>query len=310
MNWFSKLGRKNDKKPKFRKKSYGYSWKFFVTVVCRSIKKQAVPADSCFWKNFIATVCRSIKNIYGKLSAFLISRREEELLNSKGVILIEFAVCMPILIILMFYINDLVKIKRYYSQTEFVGQQMANIIQNISQKRAQSYSGIERQKQLRINLTDVARASKLASLTIYPGLTQTSGLMHYPYVNMYYIKNNKNGTATSKWRNYWSTGSTSSSCTTSGTNCSAVYWKANASPSAIYPTLKLNTEDGKIIIEMYMRKSSGDTKNTYGLRLVTPKSKSTNCTCCEFFQSAVIFTPKPGLFYDGVVKSSYADTDF
>ena len=53
----------------------------------------------------------------------------------RGSILIEFAICMPILIILLFYINDLVRIKRYYSQTEFVALQMANILQNIAKTR-------------------------------------------------------------------------------------------------------------------------------------------------------------------------------
>ena len=54
---------------------------------------------------------------------------------NRGSILIEFAVCMPVLIILLFYINDLSKLKRYYDQTEFVARQMVNILQNISQGR-------------------------------------------------------------------------------------------------------------------------------------------------------------------------------
>jgi hypothetical protein len=219
---------------------------------------------------------------------------------------------MPILVIMLFYINDLVRIKRYYSQTEFVGQQIANILQNISQKRAQSYSGIERTKQLRINLSDMARACRLASLTIYPKDTYSTGaLKHYPDIKIYYVKNNKNGTATSKWYNLWyGTNGNSSNCYTSSTGCSSIYWKTGQAPSTIHPKLTFNTEDGKILVEVILRKSSGNGKDTYELRMVTPRSKSTGCTCCEFFQSVVIFTPKPGLFYDGVVKSSYADTDF
>ncbi len=54
---------------------------------------------------------------------------------SKGAILIEFAFCLPVLIVLVYYIYDLNRYKRYYSQTEFVGQQVASMIQNISQSR-------------------------------------------------------------------------------------------------------------------------------------------------------------------------------
>ena len=54
---------------------------------------------------------------------------------NRGSILIEFAVCMPVLIILLYYIHDLSKLKRYYDQTEFVAQQMANILQNIAKKK-------------------------------------------------------------------------------------------------------------------------------------------------------------------------------
>jgi len=92
-----------------------------------------------FGKYSFAAVCRKIAKIvsYAKRKPLdrstLISAAGT---SCRGSILIEFAVCMPIFIILLFYIHDLVKIKRYYSQTEFVAQQMANILQNISQKRA------------------------------------------------------------------------------------------------------------------------------------------------------------------------------
>ena len=95
-----------------------------------------------------------------KLS-FLISKLRLRAVNC-GSILIEFAVCMPVLIILLFYINDLVKIKRYFSQTEFVAQQAANMIQNISQNREDKA----------VKLRDLRRISLLAWLSVYPGNTR------------------------------------------------------------------------------------------------------------------------------------------
>ena len=97
---------------------------------------------------------------------------------------------MPILIILLFYINDLVRIKRYYSQTEFVAQQFANIIQNISQKRGSSDP-----TKLKISIPDIKYAASLAFLSMYPGktmyITGTSGarheLSHAPRLNIFYV---------------------------------------------------------------------------------------------------------------------------
>ncbi len=103
--------------------------------------------------DYFQKISKNLKYFACRLSNFLTSRSEEKL--SKGAVLIEFAVCMPILIILLFYINDLVKIKRYYSQTEFVGQQMANILQNISRNRSSKA----------ITLDDLKRACTLAWLS-------------------------------------------------------------------------------------------------------------------------------------------------
>lgn len=104
-------------------------------------------------------------------------------LSCRGAVLVEFAVCMPILIILLFYIHDLVRIKRYYSQTEFVAQQMANIIQNISQKRENK----------KITAEDLGYAVALAYQTIYPGTTmfwKSNGLplVHVPHPTICYVK--------------------------------------------------------------------------------------------------------------------------
>ncbi len=76
---------------------------------------------------------------------------------------------MPVLIILLFYINDLVKIKRMYSQTEFVGQQMSNILQNISKNQP-------------VTLTNIKHACALAWLSAYHRTTEP-----IPYTNIYYV---------------------------------------------------------------------------------------------------------------------------
>ncbi len=212
---------------------------------------------------------------------------------------------MPILIILLFYINDLVRIKRYYSQTEFVGQQMANILQNISQKRSDK----------KITKNDLKYATVLAYQTLYPGLTmyyKGSGypFSHKPHASVYYITEGTNAsTASCRWYERISSLSASSPNSMweqerNSDHCSSlIRYKSNVSPSQIYSSLKINSE-AKIAIEasMMIQNSNGDYnvngksiphKEAFGLHFIKPKC---GCSWYFFFPSVVIFTPKPGLF--------------
>ncbi len=233
--------------------------------------------------------------------------------SCRGSILIEFAVCMPILIILLFYINDLVRIKRYYSQTEFMAQQFANIIQNISQNRPNKA----------IKLNDMRYASALSWLSLYPGMTMhhtdtrtanAHELSHYPWHMIYYVEGLSGGKASVKWLRYTfpqkSTNPKAMYCNTKTSDQanSVVRWGTNVEPSAIYPTLKINEGEAKIIVECYLltnpdSMSTNDynpsdnqstcARKAFRLRLVTPKGTG---GFERYFPSVMIFSPKPGLF--------------
>ncbi len=222
----------------------------------------------------------------------------------RGSILIEFAICMPILIILLFYIHDLVKIKRYYSQTEFVAQQMANILQNIAKTRA-------------ITRKDIKYAASLAYLTIYPGTTMfttKSGsewhtFNHQPRVYVHYVKGLLDGKASVVWA-YWCrsrwfiTPDQFWDGTLSSTDQSVIPYVKNVSPSSIYPTLKIEEGKAKIILETQIRwdasggqrdangKTAGSAREVFGLRFVNPKYVGNNQS--GYFSSVVIFTPNNG----------------
>ena len=214
---------------------------------------------------------------------------------------------MPILIIALFYINDLMRIKRYYAQTEFVAQQMANIIQNISQNRSDK----------RIYLPDLKRAFALAWQTVYPGVTmfkQGSGypFAHMPHFFIYYVTKDDNASTVScRWMSrvctYNKTAPPSNVETakyTSNHSCSIVRYKTNSAPSNIYSSLKMGSEP-RVIIEastMVASNSSGEyntsgniipVKQAFGLYFVKPKGY---WGWYRFFPSVIIFTPKPGLF--------------
>ncbi len=235
--------------------------------------------------------------------------------NCAGTVLIEFAVCMPILIILLFYINDLVRIKRYYSQTEFVAQQMANILQNISQSRTDK----------RITANDLRYAASLAYLSAFPGKTEfrtkklTSDLGYCPLAFIFCVKGNVDSTASILWGRrvhmaYMTEFAPNSVSIENNllvrTNVKIL---SNASPSEIYPTLKINPGEIKIIIECALfyhqakdyfftdgrRTSNVSPSEAFGLnlfKLSPPIARDGYANQNVYFHSAVIFTPKPGLF--------------
>ena len=226
-------------------------------------------------------------------------------LSSRVTVLIEFAVCMPVLIILLFYINDLVRIKRYYSQTEFVAQQLANIIQNISQKRGASDA-----TKLKITLDDLKYAVSLADLTIFPGTTMFFngtgyGFCYRPEVFITYVEGASDGTASRKWRITLPAGDQSSPQNLGSTLDSQT---SNVSPSTIHPSLKINSGETKIIIESqilykpsykdYTGYQATTAKNAFKYYLLnpTPSQIWLNHEQKWYYKSIVIFTPKPGLF--------------
>ena len=258
-----------------------------------------------------------IKKIVAKASNWInIPPIRSEVIPCRGSIIIEFAICMPILIILLFYINDLVRIKRYYAQTEFMAQQFANIIQNISQNRPNKT----------ITLNDMRYASALSWLSLYPGTTMyhtdertnsAHELSHFPWHFIYYVEGLPGGKASVRWLRYpfLQTGTNpkevqcNSKTESQYMHGSVVNWGTNVEPSSIYPTLKINEGEAKIIVECHLHASnismsSNDynpsddnracARKAFRLRLVTPKTANSN----RYFNSVVIFSPKPGLFTD------------
>jgi len=273
----------------------GCSEEFSLTTVCREIKKQAVLAASYVRRFFLTTVCRKIRTFIP--------------LNTKGSIIIEFAVCMPVLIILLFYIHDLSRLKRYYDQTEFVAQQMVNILQNIAYSRAQEGSTI--------SVPDIERAASLAYLSIYPGTTmfttksgsQNHVLNHQPRIYMYYVESNGDGTASTVWNlwlrsgSYTTPTSWSNSYLTSNDH-SLVSLGTDVPPSSIYPSLKMDDGKPRIILDVQLRwgsdqrdadgKTAASAREVFKFLTVNPTSKAVSDNGSTYFPAVVTFTPNAG----------------
>jgi len=225
--------------------------------------------------------------------------------TNKGSIIIEFAACMPVLIILLFYIHDLSRLKRYYDQTEFVAQQMVNILQNIAYSRAQEGGTI--------SASDIKRAASLAYLSIYPGTTMfttKSGseyhvFNHQPRIYMHYVESNGDGTVSNVW-SFWARTNSNLSSWSGGTDKpteSIINWGENVPPSSIYPSLKMDDGNPRIILEVQFRwnpsqqrdangKTANSAREVFKFLTVNPTSKGQNNSA--YFTSVVTFIPNAG----------------
>ena len=275
----------------------------------RGLKNQVKSNEYC------SKIFKNLKYFPKRLSNFLSLRCEEGL--SEGSILIEFAICMPILVILLFYIHDLVKIKRYYSQTEFVAQQMANMIQNVSKNRENKAIGAD----------DLKYIVSAATLTIYPdnnfsSISNGHKHGHFGEAFLYYVKGNENGTADVVWgidihqyRGASNPSKININAREPSNDRSHIKIANGVSPQVIYPTLKIGKNEERIILEVcidysntsYYKLDNGvgcDTvspSKIFGLKLLIPKGTQRGTTGdFAYFNSVVIFTPKPGLFSETI----------
>lgn len=197
---------------------------------------------------------------------------------------------------------------------QFVANEMAAIIQNVSQNRTDK----------KITLMDLRYSVATAFLTMYPGITmyyQNKGhvLGHFPHPMIFYVKGLDNGNASCIWRvqlhpSTVGVGETPQKMYAVAArdhhSVCTVQYKTNVAPSKIHPDLKINPGEVKIIIEsiIYHYKgfpfadgSSSDlpARNIFHFLMASPKA--TNSSGNErdpsgFFNSVTIFTPKPGLF--------------
>jgi hypothetical protein len=218
----------------------------------------------------------------------------------------EFAVSIPILLTFMWYIHDISKMARMREKMKFVGHEMAGIFQNISQNRENK----------RITSDDIKRAVAAAYLSVYPGKTMyttsycTTPLGYASQGYLYCVKGLENEKASAVWCVRWHSANESSSpgaiTLIWRDSRSIVNMSSNVDPSEIYPDLRIRKGEIKILIEVAFhyyfapdstygftdsRKCSKVApKTAFGFFVLNPPGK--------YFNTVVIFTPKPGLFGD------------
>jgi hypothetical protein len=191
---------------------------------------------------------------------------------------------------------------------EFCAHCMINILQNISQNRGNK----------KITFNDVRYAVSGAYLSMYPGKSMHSlstskyihTFGHFPHGHLYYIK----GLADGKADVIWCTQFHPSYTTTPSAlyvyvnntqhSASTVKLVKNVQPSAIYPGLTIKPNEIKMILECYSYftgacyfpdgRNNVSAREAFGFLILNPKGHGSGGY--SYFNSVVIFTPKPGLF--------------
>jgi hypothetical protein len=98
-----------------------------------------------------------------------------------GAIFVEFAVAIPVLIAIVYYLHDVPKYKRMQAKMSFCAHCMANILQNVSNGQ-------------KVTLQHINHAMQAAYLTFYPGKTMRGTaqfympLGHFPHGFVYCVK--------------------------------------------------------------------------------------------------------------------------
>jgi hypothetical protein len=193
---------------------------------------------------------------------------------------------------------------RFREKLKFVGYEMAGVLQNISQNRVNK----------RISKNDIKHAVAAAYLSIYPGKTMyttskdRAPMGHTSNGHLYCVKGLENGMASVAWCVRWHSAvnsPTPAEILISGRDTlgrSIVNMGNGVDPSKIYPDLRIQKGETKILVEISFHYSNfSDGRNSVNVPVKTafgffvlniPKSNNI------YFNTVVIFTPKPGLFGD------------
>jgi hypothetical protein len=203
----------------------------------------------------------------------------------------------------MYYMHDVPKYARMHERMEFCAHCMVNILQNVSQKRESK----------KITKTDIGNAMECAYLTLYPGntlrakSTNAHVFGHFPLGFIYLVKGEDNGNASVVWGiHFLDHGTSPYVAAQSSTHAySLVKVLKNVLPASIYPQLKIQPGEKKILLDCaYCYHNDSSWKFTDGRNCanVSPREAfgffvlSPSRINDGFFNKVVIFTPKPGLF--------------
>jgi hypothetical protein len=203
-----------------------------------------------------------------------------------------------VIIAIVYYLHDVPKYKRIHVKMDFCAHCIVNILQNVSQKRANK----------RITWNDLKFAILSGFSAVYPGKTMyciktnTHIYGHCPLAFVVCVKGESNGEASVLWQMMYSAQNNSSTSGNKNTGLrdnhdhSIIRCLKNVHPSQIYNGLEIKENEIKILVECSINGL------VPGFLALNPKKGSNKC----YFTKVVVFTPNPGLF-DETPVSTHVD---
>jgi len=236
-------------------------------------------------------------------------------INHRGAILIEFAVSIPVLLAVLYYMHDLPKYARMKERMKFCAHCAVNMFQNISQNRENK----------RITWNDYRYISAMSFLPYFgAGTQQYFPLWQSPeggfpasrpcgQMTLAYIKGTGPNRAKIVWAviSYWAASpvSTSRDIRTfwelpTYVNVAQTIVGREYAADQICKGLQINEGEVKIMIDAYINASWCEgqlgkervSPQLWGLLIYTPKAESYGSGTGGWFHTYIIFTPNPGLF--------------
>ena len=218
-----------------------------------------------------------LKAVY-QMRDFLSMRKKH-----KGGILIEFTFCIPLCIILLFFVNDHYRFYELKNKIKNSAYLAASMIQNLGNTRTD--------KQLTIS--DLARITFASGLNLFHTNTMFNpwpfGI--YYYINYRYVKRLEVNSY--QYLLFWvsSIGGTGPGNINKGINTSST--KTANQVRNMHPDLICHKDgDERLVVEVCYRRKSFD-KSKLGFLLMVPQNSGTGSNLLQY---QFVITPKPGLF--------------
>ncbi|MDR0678559.1 MAG: hypothetical protein LBF44_03425 [Holosporaceae bacterium] len=240
-----------------------------------------------------------------------------------GVILIEFALAIPILIAFLYYVHDLPKYERIQSKMQFCSHCAVNMIQNVTSGRANKA----------VTKKDMSYIFPITMLPYWGSGTRQYGTSHsrlasgyYGFGILYYVK----GVGSNKAKIIWAlsanddgkppgTGNPLFSTSTIPYSPIQVDFNVEYNSEYILPGLTIKAGEVKMLYETMIWSISGVKKpdgtviwsggspspSLFGLYLIMPKKVIDFKNYYNCFRTVTIFTPRPGLFFENSPQLNY-----
>jgi hypothetical protein len=250
------------------------------------------------------------RSFYSAAPSSLDRKNRSDRQNSRGSVLIEFAICVPVLIMCLVAMHDIPKYYQIQAKLTFAAHCCVNMLQDVSVNRANK----------KITKSDVQRIAHAWTLIpwsnpniVYQNSAGKLPLNFFANIFLFYVVGTGDNKCKVMWSLYSSTNTKTIPTLNWNSNTSGALtagWasslrlkgnlQTNINSTKLLPNFHIKNEEKKVIVEivLYSYNPPSHFRRGFGFWMLSPKPSVTPPSSKErgFFTTFVIFTPKPGLF--------------